>query len=112
MGVIAIVLISLALILIIGIASTGIHRIEEGQVGIYYIGGKLSDSISYPGINYHIPFLSTFESIPINIQTITINNVEVRYSFSNWFLILSVNVKCGTSGGVELTFERIEVVTR
>jgi len=73
--------------------NSAIHKIEEGHVGVYYRGGALLDSTSTPGFHMMVPFLTTFRSIQVTLQT-----DEVK------------NVPCGTSGGVMIYFDRIEVV--
>lgn len=70
-----------------------LHKIEEGHVGIYYRGGALLKETSTPGFHMMIPFITTYRSIQVTLQT-----DEVK------------NVPCGTSGGVMIYFDRIEVV--
>ncbi|XP_071829765.1 erlin-2-B-like isoform X2 [Apostichopus japonicus] len=70
-----------------------VHKIEEGHVGVYYRGGALLKSTSAPGYHTMLPFLTTFRSVQTTLQT-----DEVK------------NVPCGTSGGVMIYFDRIEVV--
>jgi len=70
-----------------------IHRIEEGHVGVYYRGGALLQQVSQPGFHMMVPFLTNFRAVQITIQT-----DEVK------------NVPCGTSGGVMIYIDRIEVV--
>ncbi len=65
----------------------------SGHVGVYYRGGALLETTSYPGFHMMVPFLTTFRSIQVTLQT-----DEVK------------NVPCGTSGGVMIYFDRIEVV--
>ncbi|KAL1229075.1 Erlin-1 [Trichinella pseudospiralis] len=70
-----------------------LHRIEEGHVGVYYRGGALLRSISYPGYHLMFPVLTSVRSVQVTMQTDKVTNVP-----------------CGTSGGVIIYFERIEVV--
>ncbi|CAI6361957.1 unnamed protein product [Macrosiphum euphorbiae] len=70
-----------------------LHRVDEGHVAVYYRGGALLSQISYPGYHIMMPFLTTFRSVQVTLQT-----DEVK------------NVPCGTSGGVMIYFDRIEVV--
>lgn len=70
-----------------------LHRIEEGHVGVYFRGGALLPQVSNPGFHLMIPFLTTFRSVQVTLQT-----DEVK------------NVPCGTSSGVMIYFDRIEVV--
>ncbi|XP_015126888.1 erlin-1 [Diachasma alloeum] len=82
--------------MLIGLAvvfNFSIHRIEEGHVGVYFRGGALLPSVSSPGFHMMIPLLTTFRSVQVTLQT-----DEVK------------NVPCGTSGGVMIYFDRIEVV--
>ncbi|KAG7208617.1 hypothetical protein KM043_014824 [Ampulex compressa] len=70
-----------------------LHHVEEGHVGVYFMGGALLPDISNPGFHLMIPVLTTYRSIQVTLQT-----DEVK------------NVPCGTSGGVIIYFDRIEVV--
>ncbi|XP_059143875.1 erlin-1-like [Physella acuta] len=72
-----------------------IHKIEEGHVGVYYRGGALLSTTSEPGYHFMLPVLTSFRSVQTTLQT-----DEVK------------NVPCGTSGGVIIYFERIEVVNK
>ncbi|XP_067828654.1 erlin-1-like [Heptranchias perlo] len=72
---------------------SSIHRIEEGHLGIYYRGGALLTAPSCPGYHIMVPFITSFRSVQTTLQT-----DEVK------------NVPCGTSGGVMIYFDRIEVV--
>lgn len=80
-----------AVLLMFGWAS--IHSIEEGHVGVYYRGGALLSSTSGPGYRLMIPFITSYKSVQTTLQTDEIKNVP-----------------CGTSGGVVIYFDRIEVV--
>ncbi|XP_051979344.1 erlin-2-like isoform X1 [Xyrauchen texanus] len=68
-------------------------KIEEGHVGVYYRGGALLTATSGPGFHLMLPFITTFKSVQTTLQT-----DEVK------------NVPCGTSGGVMIYFDRIEVM--
>lgn len=70
-----------------------VHKIEEGHVGVYFRGGALLSSITSPGYHLMFPFLTMFRSMQTTLQT-----DEVK------------NVPCGTSGGVMIFFDRVEVV--
>ncbi|MFH4983985.1 hypothetical protein AB6A40_010694 [Gnathostoma spinigerum] len=73
--------------------SISLHHIEEGYVGVYYRGGALLSRVSHPGYHLMFPFLTTVKSVQVTLQT-----DEAK------------NVPCGTSGGVMIFFDRIEVV--
>ncbi|XP_017774607.1 PREDICTED: erlin-1-like [Nicrophorus vespilloides] len=70
-----------------------LHRIEEGHVGVYFRGGALLPITSSPGYHMMFPLLTTYRSVQVTLQT-----DEVK------------NVPCGTSSGVMIYFDRIEVV--
>ena len=83
-----------ALVAIIGyFSSTALHRVDEGHVAVYYRGGALLQDIAYPGFHMMMPILTSHKTIQTTLQT-----DEVK------------DVPCGTSGGVMIYFERIEVV--
>ncbi|XP_049618882.1 erlin-2 isoform X1 [Syngnathus scovelli] len=70
-----------------------IHKIDEGHTGVYYRGGALLTTTSGPGFHLMLPFITSYKSVQTTLQT-----DEVK------------NVPCGTSGGVMIYFDRIEVV--
>ncbi|CAH2044001.1 unnamed protein product, partial [Iphiclides podalirius] len=72
-----------------------LHKVEEGHVGVYYRGGALLPATSQPGFHMMVPLLTSYKAIQTTLQT-----DEVK------------NVPCGTSGGVMIYFERIEVVNK
>jgi regulator of protease activity HflC (stomatin/prohibitin superfamily) len=73
-----------------------IHKVDEGHVGLYWLGGALmsADTITTPGYHVKFPF-STFTQVQITIHTDLVQNIP-----------------CGTSGGTMLYFDKIEVVNR
>jgi len=75
------------------IIQSSLHRIEEGHTGVYYRGGALLNTMSSPGFHLMIPLITSYKSVQTTLQT-----DEVK------------NVPCGTSGGVMIYFDRIEVV--
>eukprot|EP00795_Rhopilema_esculentum_P005419 gene5419-588_t len=72
-----------------------IHKIDEGHVGVYYRGGALLKGTSGPGYHIMIPFITSYKTVQTTLQTDEIKNVP-----------------CGTSGGVVIYFDRIEVVNQ
>lgn len=70
-----------------------LHQVDEGHVGVYFRGGAMLQSMSGPGFHMMIPFLTSVRNVQTTLQT-----DEVK------------NVPCGTSGGVMIYFDRIEVV--
>lgn len=87
-----------ALILFLGVAAAiamqfSLHRVEEGHVAVYYRGGALLHSTALPGYHFMLPFITTYKAVQVTTQT-----DEVK------------DIPCGTSGGVMIYFDRIEVV--
>mmetsp|Transcript_16232 Transcript_16232/g.42103 ORF Transcript_16232/g.42103 Transcript_16232/m.42103 type:complete len:319 (-) Transcript_16232:100-1056(-) len=72
---------------------TAVHQIDQGHVGVYFRGGALLDETAEAGYHLMIPVIDRVRSIQTTMQ-----KDEV------------LNVPCGTSGGVMIYFERIEVV--
>ena len=75
--------------------STGLHKVDEGHIAVYFRGGALLSSTAMPGWNLKVPVVTTYEQVQITVQTDKVNNVP-----------------CGTSGGVLIYFDQIEVVNR
>lgn len=75
--------------------SFGVHQISEGHVGIYWRGGALLKEIAYPGYHVKIPFITSVSEVQITVQSDSVNSIP-----------------CGTSGGVMIHFDKIEVVNR
>lgn len=73
----------------------GLHKIQEGHVGIYFRGGALLNDITEPGFHTKIPVLTSVEEVQVTVQTDKVKNIP-----------------CGTSGGVLIYFDHIEVVNR
>ncbi|XP_053548131.1 erlin-1 [Bombina bombina] len=75
------------------ILHVSIHKVEEGHLAVYYRGGALLSVPTGPGYHIMLPFITSFRSVQTTLQT-----DEVK------------NVPCGTSGGVMIYFDQIEVV--
>jgi len=73
----------------------GIHKVDEGYIGVYWRGGALLNSYSEPGFQLKLPLITTFEQVQVTVQTDKV-----------------LEIPCGTSGGVLISFESIEVVNR
>ncbi|XP_003383395.1 PREDICTED: erlin-1-like [Amphimedon queenslandica] len=90
---------SAAVVLIVFVAVAAVvvnfslHKIEEGHVAVYYRGGALLNGVHGSGYHLMIPFLTSYKLVQVTLQT-----DEVK------------NVPCGTSGGVMIYFDRVEVV--
>ena len=71
------------------------HTIQEGSVGIYFKFGALGESISYPGVHWQAPFVSTVEEVRIRPQTDSLNAMEAI-----------------TKDGITNTFNDVQVISR
>ena len=71
------------------------HTIQEGSVGIYFKFGALGESISYPGVHWQAPFVSTVEEGRIRPQTDSLNAMEAI-----------------TKDGITNTFNDVQVISR
>lgn len=63
-----------------------------GHVGVYWRGGQLLQRVTAPGIHMRMPFLDSYEAIQITMQTDKVTDIL-----------------CGTKGGVNIMFGKIEV---
>jgi len=77
------------------IAGTGLHQIREGHVGLYWRGGALLQGMSGPGLHWRTPLIESYAEVQTTIQTDSVSDIP-----------------CGTSGGVVITFSKVEVVNR
>ena len=77
----------------ISILTGGIHKIEEGHIGVYHRGGALIVGTSEPGFHVMLPVITTVSQVQFTVQTDKVTKIP-----------------CGTSGGVLIVFEKIEVV--
>ena len=69
---------SVVLIIAILLAG-GIHKIEEGYVGIYYRGGALLEQKTHPGFHVLIPFITSHHNVQITVQTDNVVNIPVLH---------------------------------
>ena len=79
---------------VVAIVFSGLHKVDEGNVGVYYKNGALLEDFSYPGVHYMIPVITDVHQIYIRSETATINR------------IVSV-----TKDGIQNTFDGIQVIT-
>merc|ERR1719487_2239907 len=74
---------------------SGVHRVPEGHVAVYWRGGALLNRTRSPGFHIKLPLLESVAFVQTTMQTDSV-----------------LNVPCGTSGGTVINFERIEVVNK
>ncbi|KRW99626.1 hypothetical protein PPERSA_03427 [Pseudocohnilembus persalinus] len=84
-----------AIVVLIFILLNGTIQINEGNVGVMYRFGKLQENLLKPGFHLVIPFINDIQQVQVSIQTDQIKDIP-----------------CGTSGGVLINIELIEVVNK
>lgn len=85
--------VALFLALLTALVSLSVHKVDEGHVAVYYRGGALLHTTSGPGYHIMIPLITSYRTVQTTLQTDKVKNVP-----------------CGTSGGVMIFFDQIEVV--
>ena len=60
----------------------GLHKVNEGYVGVYWRGGALLKTISRPGFHVKVPVITAFAEVQVTVQTDAVSGIP-----------------CGTSGG-------------
>ena len=87
-------LIVVLIVAAVAIVLSALHKIEEGNVGVYYKNGALMDAVSFPGVHYMTPFIVEVVEIKIRPETETLPSM------------ISV-----TKDGIENTFNEVQVIT-
>ena len=82
------------LILIISLIASSSHTIEEGNVGVYFVQGALSDDYTLPGKHYAVPFITEVQEIAIRPVTSNLRNIRTI-----------------TRDGIVNVFKEIQVIT-
>jgi len=68
---------TLIIAFIIFFLSGAIHKIEEGHVGLYWVGGALRNGITEPGYHMMFPLITSFANIQVSVQTDRVENIPV-----------------------------------
>lgn len=84
-----------ALLVVLVLLGGAVHKVEEGHVGVYYRGGALVERVTEPGMHLKLPLVDEFHNVQVTMQTDKVQNIP-----------------CGTSGGVVVMFDKVEVVNR
>eukprot|EP01096_Ripella_sp_DP13-Kostka_P010646 TRINITY_DN4227_c0_g1_i1.p2 TRINITY_DN4227_c0_g1~~TRINITY_DN4227_c0_g1_i1.p2 ORF type:complete len:343 (+),score=166.41 TRINITY_DN4227_c0_g1_i1:46-1074(+) len=69
------------------------HEVPEGHLGVYWFGGAMLERVTEPGFHFKLPFVERVAHVQYTLQTDTVRDIP-----------------CGTSGGVLIYFDKIEVV--
>ena len=48
---------------------SGVHKVDEGHIGLYYFGGVLQNRSTEPGFNWMMPIISEFETVQVTVYT-------------------------------------------
>jgi len=80
-------------ILTLAMLISSIHKVDEGNIGIYYKNGALQDHFKEPGIHTKAPFVSEVLQIPVRTVTDVVPDI-----------------KCVTKDGITNTFAEIQVI--
>lgn len=77
------------------VCNLSVHTVQEGYVGVVYNLGSLSGETLKPGLHFTVPFITQVYQVQVTIQTDYV-----------------LNVPCGTNSGVNIMFDKIEVVNQ
>jgi hypothetical protein len=55
----------------------GIHKIDEGHIGLYWRGGALMEGFTEPGYHTMLPLITSYANIQISVQTDRVENIPV-----------------------------------
>ncbi len=80
---------------VVAFIASGMHQVPEGHIAMYWRGGALLDQVSEPGWHWAPPMVTTRDFVQLTMQTDTVRDVP-----------------CGTSTGVIIYFDRIDVVNQ
>ncbi|KAI9091980.1 hypothetical protein K1719_027915 [Acacia pycnantha] len=74
------------------------HQVPEGHVGVYWRGGVLQKTITEPGFQVKMPFITQYVPIQVTLQI---------------YVVISLpDIQCVTKDGVKISFKNIKVVHR
>lgn len=72
----------LPVILLVGLLmvllSGGVHKINEGHIGMYWRGGALMQGFTEPGFHLMMPLITTYANIDVSVQTDLVENIPVK----------------------------------
>lgn len=77
------------------VCNLSVHTVQEGYVGVVYNLGSLEPETLKPGLHLTVPFITRVYQVQVTIQTDYV-----------------LNVPCGTNSGVNIMFDKIEVVNQ
>jgi len=63
--------------MLIFLISGGVHKIEEGHIGLYWRGGALMPGSTEPGYHLMLPIVTSYANIQVSVQTDRVENIPV-----------------------------------
>jgi len=87
-------LLVVSLAIVIACLVDSYHKIDEGNVGIYFRHGALQGRVTEPGVHFMMPFIEDFREVRVRPETYTMEEV-----------------KAITKDGIENTFREIQAIT-
>ena len=63
--------------IVLFLISGGIHKIEEGHIGVYWRGGALIEGFTEPGYHLMLPLVTSYANIQVSVQTDRVENIPV-----------------------------------
>jgi regulator of protease activity HflC (stomatin/prohibitin superfamily) len=68
----------LGIAILLFLVSGGVHKIEEGHIGLYWRGGALMPDHTEPGYHLMLPIITSVANIQTSVQTDRVENIPVR----------------------------------
>lgn len=68
--------------------SGGVHKIEEGHIGVYWRGGALMEGITEPGYHLMFPIMTSYANIQVSVQTDRVDNIPVYLKTFNYISVV------------------------
>ena len=83
----------IAVFVLIACLVNSVHRVNEGNVGVYFRSGALLDSLAGPGLHTALPFITTMMEVVVRPETTYLDPLT-----------------CTTSDGVTNIFRNVQVI--
>ena len=83
-----------SILVIVVLLACSVHKINEGEVGIYFRSGALKEKVNGPGLHMAMPFVTKIERIKIRPRTDTLPAISTV-----------------TKDGIENVFHNVQVIS-
>jgi hypothetical protein len=100
---------------VVAFIAAGMHQVPEGHIAMYWRGGALLDTVAEPGWRWAPPMVTTRDFVQLTMQTDTVRVLSLVGYFrppDSPCVCQVREVPCGTSTGVMIYFDRIDVVNQ